>query len=141
MKTRCTVSATLCSSAAATQPVGIPSATSSACEGPESTATGQVPFVSSRRISDMRRCVSCSTPFVSETRIVPPLMYGAAALATPRRAKDGAAKTSSSSFFKRSRSFVIVICWGIATFFSKGFSRFSESVFAFSALCDHKVTS
>ena len=89
----------------------------------------------------MRRCVSCSTPFVSETRIVPPVMYGAAALATPRRAKDGAAKTSSSQSCRRSRSFVIVICSGIVTFLSKGFFLFSESIFAFSALCDHKVTS
>ena len=66
----CTHSAVFISGRAATQPVGISRATSSAWEGPESAATAY-PGSSSARISDIRRPLSGSTPLATVTSTVP----------------------------------------------------------------------
>ena len=65
----CTISAVVCDSDAATIDVGIPRATSSACEGPDNTAT-PLGFLSSSLITcESRSSVPFSSPFETFTTI------------------------------------------------------------------------
>ena len=71
----CSHSATARSAQAATQPVGISLATSSAWEGPESAAMG-CPGSVSASISDIRRPLSGSTPLATVTSTASGIRYG-----------------------------------------------------------------
>ena len=115
-------------------------ATSSACEGPESTAIGCSPPVSCAMTCDIRRCVPRSMPFVTESSGTPSGRYGAASFATACSANDGGANTTSSAFLRQFRSFVICNLTGSCTPGSKGFSLFSFSCSAFLGSCDQSVT-
>lgn len=98
---------------ATTQRVGIPRATSSAWEGPDSTVT-RAPGSSDRITSDMRINEPFSMPFARLT------MRGAEttprrAAATLRTAPEGTAMTQISAFAAQDRSVVSPICSGRTT--------------------------
>ena len=126
------------SSQAATQPVGISRATSSAWDGPQSTAT--VRPVTSRRISLSRLDVPASMPLDTETRTASSRRWGATRSAVARTAKDGDAMTTS--FLPATQAGSLLKCIsGSVTPLSSGFSRVSDSVRASCSWNDHKVTS
>ena len=140
MNTSCTIFAASMSRDAATQPVGMCRPTSSAWEGPDSTATRPFPSSSCSMTWLMHSAVSLSMPLATDTTTASQPSMGAIFRAVSRTAKEGVAITTSSLSPTLSRLLEISSASGRATPLSREFSLVCRRCSASSSRWDQRVT-